>query len=80
MFTRLLERKLWANKNEDVIDTVFFDENIRFKLNRYKKNSKNQQLTPFLDDKSQNHASTFECEILSKIEREITPELFRMMF
>lgn len=41
MFTRLLERKLWANRSEDVIDTMFFDENIRLKLNRYKKNSKN---------------------------------------
>lgn len=41
MFTRLLERKLWANRNDDVIDTMFFDENIRLKLNRYKKNQKN---------------------------------------
>jgi hypothetical protein len=31
MFTRLLERKLWASKNEDVIDLLFFDEHIRVK-------------------------------------------------
>ena len=31
MFTRLLERKLWASKNEDVTDMAFFDEHIRLK-------------------------------------------------
>jgi hypothetical protein len=31
MFTRLLERKLWASKNEDVTDLLFLDENIRLK-------------------------------------------------
>jgi hypothetical protein len=31
MFTRFLERKLWASKNEDVIDVYLFDEHIRMK-------------------------------------------------
>lgn len=31
MFTRFLERKLWASKNEDVIDVFLFDEHIRMK-------------------------------------------------
>lgn len=41
MFTRLLERKLWANKNEDLIDTLYFDERIRRKNQKVKKPSKN---------------------------------------
>ena len=41
MFTQLLEKKIWARKNQDVINTLFFDENIRVKQNRYKKNAKN---------------------------------------
>jgi len=32
MFTRLLERRLWPSKNEDIIDTTFFDESIRSKF------------------------------------------------
>ena len=31
MFTRFLERKLWASKNEDVIEVFLFDEHIRMK-------------------------------------------------
>ena len=31
MFTRFLERKLWAQKQEDVIDILMFDESIRIK-------------------------------------------------
>jgi hypothetical protein len=34
MFTRFLERKLWASKNEDVIDVFLFDEHIRMKILR----------------------------------------------
>ena len=34
MFTRFLERKLWAQKNEDVTDITFFDEHIRLKQGR----------------------------------------------
>ena len=44
MFTRLLERKLWANKNEDIIDTMYFDERIRRKTQKVKKPSKNVNL------------------------------------
>ena len=40
MFTRLLERKLWANRNEDVTDLAFFDEHIRLKLIRNKQTFK----------------------------------------
>jgi len=40
MFTRLLERKLWASKNEDVIDVTFFDEHIRIKQARNRKTFK----------------------------------------
>jgi hypothetical protein len=40
MFTRLLERKLWAQKNEDITDLAFFDEHIRLKLMRKKKTFK----------------------------------------
>lgn len=31
MFTRFLERKMWAQKQEDVIDILMFDESIRIK-------------------------------------------------
>ena len=31
MFTRFLERKLWPQKQEDVIDILMFDESIRVK-------------------------------------------------
>jgi abortive infection bacteriophage resistance protein len=37
MFTRFLERKLWASKNEDVIDVFLFDEHIRMKILRKQK-------------------------------------------
>lgn len=40
MFTRLLERKVWPSKNEDMIDLMFLEDNIRLKLNRYIKNIK----------------------------------------
>lgn len=40
MFTRYLERKLWAQKNEDVIDVTLFDEHIRFKKERGRKTFK----------------------------------------
>lgn len=40
MFTRMLERKLWAQKNEDVIDITFFDEHIRLKQARNRKTFK----------------------------------------
>jgi hypothetical protein len=29
MFTRLLERKMWPQKNEDMIDLMFFEDSIR---------------------------------------------------
>ncbi len=41
MFTRLLERKLWPSKNEDIIDTTFFDEHIKLKYSKVKVKSKN---------------------------------------
>jgi hypothetical protein len=41
MFTRFLERKLWASKNEDLVDITYFDENIRAKYNKYAKNKYN---------------------------------------
>jgi hypothetical protein len=31
MYTRFIERKLWAQKQEDVIDIMMFDESIRVK-------------------------------------------------
>ncbi len=37
MFTRFLERKLWAQKNEDVLDILIFDEHIRLKQARARK-------------------------------------------
>jgi len=40
MFTRLLERKIWPSKEDDIIDTTFFDENIRSKYHKQKKGSK----------------------------------------
>ena len=40
MFTRFLERKLWAQNNEDVIDVTFFDEHIRLKQARNRKTFK----------------------------------------
>lgn len=40
MFTRFLERKLWAQKNEDVIDITFFDEHVRLKQARNRKTFK----------------------------------------
>lgn len=50
MFTRLLERKVWPSKNEDMIDLMFLEDNIRLKVNRYIKNIKKKMDTPFLDD------------------------------
>jgi len=44
MFTRLLERKLWANRNEDVTDLAFFDEHIRLKHIRNKQTFKTVSL------------------------------------
>jgi hypothetical protein len=44
MFTRFLERKLWASKNEDLVDITYFDENIRAKYNKYAKNKYNVSL------------------------------------
>lgn len=52
MFTRILERKLWATKNEDVTDLAFFEEHIKLKLNRSIKNVKKKLETPFLNDES----------------------------
>ena len=40
MFTQFLERKIWAKKGQDVIDTIFFDESIRARCSG-KKGSKN---------------------------------------
>ena len=37
MFTRFLERKLWAQKIEDVIDVYLFDEYVKLKLKRIKR-------------------------------------------
>jgi len=42
MFTRLLERKFWPSKNEDIIDVMFFDESIRAKFQKPKKSAKGQ--------------------------------------
>lgn len=42
MFTRLIERKVWASKNEDIIDVMFFDEHIRQKYQKAKKVSKSK--------------------------------------
>jgi hypothetical protein len=48
MFTRFLERKLWASKNEDVIDVFLFDEHIRMKHLR-KQRKIYQSVRIFLD-------------------------------
>lgn len=47
MFTRYLERKLWAQKNDDVIDVVLFDEHIRCKKERNKARIKSVSITTF---------------------------------
>lgn len=47
MFTRLLEKKVWPLKNEDMVDLLFLEENIRLKLSRYLKNIKKVSLTYF---------------------------------
>lgn len=47
MFTRLLEKKVWPLKNEDMVDLLFLEENIRLKLSRYLKNIKKVSLTFF---------------------------------
>jgi hypothetical protein len=31
MFTRLIEKKLWPAKDEDIIDLTFFEEHTRLK-------------------------------------------------
>lgn len=80
MFTRLLERKLWASKNEDIIDITFFDEHIRHKFSKQKKTAKTQQETFFLNDKSQNHFTTFECDILAKVEKDINNDVLHTLF
>lgn len=41
MFTRLLERKIWPSKNDDIVDVLFFDENIKLKYSKQKSKSKN---------------------------------------
>ena len=71
MFTRLLERKLWPSKNEDIIDVTFFDEHIRSKFNKVKKSSRStQQETFFLNDQSRNHQSFYECDVLARVEKQ----------
>lgn len=52
MFNRLLERKLYPTKSEDLTDLTFFEENIKLKLNRAIRNAKKKFDTPFLLDES----------------------------
>lgn len=68
MFTRLLEKKMWPLKNEDMIDLMFFEDNIRLKVNRYMKNIKRKHKTAFLDDaNSHKQPVDYNCDILKKL-------------
>lgn len=85
MFTRLLERKLWAQKNEDVFEITYFDEHIRLKQARNRKtfklnSSKSLSDSAFLSDKTQNHDSVYECDVLLKITKPISEAVYKQLY
>jgi hypothetical protein len=82
MFSRLLERKLWAQRNEDVTDLAFFDEHIRLKHIRNGQTFKRKGVSEsaFLSDKTQGLDFNYDCDALLRVTKNIDEPLFLRVY